>query len=66
MTNVYMQIPQPEVQSTIDSIHKELSRKTIPPTPPERLVPAVQTVDGPVIAETLAASAALSINTARG
>lgn len=63
-TNVYMQILQPEVRSTVDSIHKERSRKTVPATPPEPLVPAVQTADGPMIAEALAASAALSINTA--
>src|SRR6266702_939063 len=63
-TNVYMQILQPEVRSTVDSIHKELSRKTVPATPPEPLVPAVQMADGPMIAEALAASAALSINTA--
>lgn len=59
-----MQILQPEVRSTVDSIHKELSRKTVPATPPEPLVPDVLAADGPVIAETLAASPALSINTA--
>lgn len=41
-TNVYMQILQPEVRSTVDSIHRELSRKTAPATPPEPLMPAVQ------------------------
>ena len=35
-TNVYMQILQPAVRSTVDSIHKELSRKANVPTPPEQ------------------------------
>jgi len=33
-TNVYMQILQLEVRSTVDSIHRELSRKTVPANPP--------------------------------
>jgi integrase len=40
-TNVYMQILQPEVRSTVDSIHRELSRKTVPATSPEPAVPAI-------------------------
>ncbi len=62
-TNVYMQILQPEVRSTVDSIHRELSKKTVPATSPEPAVPAVQSSDGPTMKEVLAASAALSINT---
>jgi site-specific recombinase XerD len=34
-TNVYMQVLRPEVRSTVDSIHKQLSRKPVPATPPE-------------------------------
>jgi hypothetical protein len=63
-TNVYMQILQPEVRSTVDSIHRELSRKTIPATSPEPAVAAFQSPDGPKMEEALPASAALSINTA--
>jgi hypothetical protein len=59
-----MQILQPEVRSTVDSIHRELSRKTVPATSPEPTVAAVQSPDGPTMEEALTSSAALSINTA--
>jgi len=63
-TNVYMQILQPEVRSTVDSIHRELSRKTVPANPPEPTVAAVQSPRGPKMEEAMAASATPSINTA--
>jgi len=63
-TKVYMQILKPEVRSTVDSIHKELPRKTVPATSPEPAVAAVQSPDGPTVEEAPSVSAALSINTA--
>jgi hypothetical protein len=63
-TNVYMQILQPEVRSTVESIHRELSRKIVPAISPEPAVAAVQRPDGPKMEEALASSAALSINPA--
>jgi hypothetical protein len=43
-TNVYMQILQPEVRSTVDSIHRELSRKTVRATSPESSAPAALSI----------------------
>lgn len=63
-TNVYMQILQPEVRSTVDSIHRQLSRRTVPATPTEPTVPAGQTPDGPRMEGVLVVSAAPSINAA--
>jgi hypothetical protein len=57
-------ILQPEVRSTVDSIHKELSRKPVKATPPEPLAPASQTPDGSAMEEVLAMQAAIPINVA--
>jgi integrase len=62
-TNVYMQILQPEVRSTVDSIHRELSRKTVPANPPQPAMAAAQSPRGPKMEEAPAASATLAINT---
>jgi hypothetical protein len=62
--NVYMEILEPEMRSTVDSIHRELSRKTVPATSPEPAVAAFQSPDGRKMEEAPAAPAALSINTA--
>ena len=59
-----MRIFEPEVRSTVDSIHRELSRKTVPANPPEPAVAAVQSPRDPKMEEAMAASATPSINTA--
>jgi hypothetical protein len=59
-TNVYMQILQPEVRSTVDSIHRELSRKIVPATCPEPSAPTALSI---ITADEVAA---VSANPTRG
>ena len=50
-TKVYMQILKPEVRSTVDSIHKELPRKTVPRLLRSRRWQLFQSPDGPTVEE---------------